>query len=208
MSRKSGIPSRSRSLAPPRPPENPGLESSHTGDSHADAFDRAAGRRDRGAVCPARRRHGAAARSHSRVRRARGLEQRLPLVRRVARAGAWVSTWARRASAFAWRVRWKTCRGCCRRWRAASSRTPRFGRSPAWPRRRPRSGCSRSAAPGPPSTSSASSVAGAAWIGRPRPRKPSIATTDGRSMCIRMWTVRSSSGGGLRPRPARCSSRR
>ena len=67
-------------------PLKPGLESSqHRETPHADAFTRAAGRRDRGAVCPPRRRHGAAARSHPRVRRPRRLEQRLPLVRRLAR---------------------------------------------------------------------------------------------------------------------------
>src|SRR6266550_775289 len=47
------------------------------------------------------------------------------------------------ARASAWRARWGPCHGWGRRSRAASSRTRRFGRSPASRLPTPKSGCSR-----------------------------------------------------------------
>ena len=52
----------------------------------------------------------------------------------------------------------------------------------ASPRPRPKSGCSRWAAPAPPSTSSASCAAGAGWTPRPRRRRPPASTPAGHSM--------------------------
>ena len=68
------------------------------------------GRRDRRALGAPRGGDGPPARAHPRVRRPRGLEQRVPLLRRVARAGASGSTWARPASASAWRAPSGRCR--------------------------------------------------------------------------------------------------
>ena len=54
-----------------------------------------------------RGRHRAPPRSHPRVRYSRRLEQRLPLVRLLARLARGDSTWARHASASVWRGRWE-----------------------------------------------------------------------------------------------------
>ena len=72
----------------------------------------------------------------------------------------------------------------------------KVGRSPASPRRRPKSVCWPWAARAPPATSSASSAAGAVSIGSPRGVRPPSATTAAHSACIRTKTAWWSSAGG------------
>jgi hypothetical protein len=151
----------------------------------------AASRRgDRQAVRSSGRRRRPSARPHPRVRRPGRLEHRLPLLRRVAvlahgtRPRHCPGEGARGARAR------RLCRGWPGRSPAASCPPPRSGPSPASPRPRPKSASWASGARVPPSTSSASCVAGAGWTERPRPAMPPSSTRAAHYTCIRMKTAR------------------
>ena len=100
----------------------------------------------------------------------------------------------------------------CRCWprpsRVGSCRIRRSARSPVSPPRKPKSGCSGSGRPAPPSTSSESFAAGAGSIDRPKRGRRRGATPAAGCMCIRTKTVWSSSAGGSRRRLAPCLFRR
>ena len=91
--------------------------------------------------------------------------------------------WARRASASAWRARWRAAaaRAALARGELSYAKVRALTRV-ATPRRK--SACWRSAAPARRSTSSASCAAGGASTARPRPARPRLGTRAGRCMCI------------------------
>ena len=73
--------------------------------------------------------------------------------------------------------------------RRESSPTPRCGRSPAWPHRRPRRASSRWAARERPPMSSASCAAGGRWIAGPRRARPPASTKAAGSRSMRTTTA-------------------
>src|SRR2546426_9147526 len=95
LSREMSTAPRSPVVGPPGGLRNSGVESPQQkgGTPHANALAGPTGRRDRRAVGAPRRRDRAPPRSHPRVRHPRGLEHRIPLLRRLAELAGGARRW-------------------------------------------------------------------------------------------------------------------